>query len=368
MIIAVHIRQIEQQHDYYQYILELVSELAEQHPEHQFIIIGNAPLLSKTISGQNISWVHQKAFLQSPVLWKVWYQLRLPLLLHKQAVDILLCVDSIAAGMTKVPQVLIIKDLGFLNAKGPGNKVQSGFWKRSFPRTLEKVNSIIVLSEGVRTAIENKYSLHNGKMHTIIPTLLNPVTALAEEEKQAVKDRFTEGREYFIHHCTSIDKQKLTFLLKAFSVFKKRQRSAWKLVLTNDPVNPALQELLSTYKYKEDIVVQNRQHKNELMASAYAMIFTDAQEGFMIDVQKCMSLGIPIIAPSHSVAQEVGKDASLYYNDDSYEAVAEALMTLYKDENTRNQLILRGKQLTAGQDKDIFLQTFWEKVIKTKTT
>ena len=49
-------------------------------------------------------------------------------------------------------------------------------------------------------------------------------------------------------------------LLKAFSVFKKRQKSNWKLVLTGNlrQYDKKFLEDLRTYKYRDDVVMADK--------------------------------------------------------------------------------------------------------------
>lgn len=51
------------------------------------------------------------------------------------------------------------------------------------------------------------------------------------EEKIKVKEQYTAGTEYFLYAGSFRPGKNLVNLLKAFSLFKKRQQSNWKLVL-----------------------------------------------------------------------------------------------------------------------------------------
>jgi hypothetical protein len=57
------------------------------------------------------------------------------------------------------------------------------------------------------------------------------VRALPEEEREKLKEVIAGGGEYFFADVTGARKSKVMNLLRAFSLFKKRQRSNMKLVL-----------------------------------------------------------------------------------------------------------------------------------------
>jgi glycosyltransferase involved in cell wall biosynthesis len=231
--------------------------------------------------------------------------------------------------------------------------------------TVKTVNGILTFSQTVKDAIENTYGIEPGKVAVVQPVLLKAVTNLDERGKQDIKDQYTEGREFFYYSGSLKDKENLILLLKAFSIFKKRQRSSWKLVLIYDEMNTTVEELLKTYKFKEDVVlVLNSNQKIELLASSYALVVIDSHEGFLQDVPPAMSLGVPVIAPQHSIAEERSRPAGLYFEAHIPESIAAALMTIYKDEARRNQMIDRGSGLVADWDKGRFLTDLWEKVVK----
>lgn len=77
------------------------------------------------------------------------------------------------------------------------------------------------------------------------------------EEREQIKEKYTGGTEYFLYTGPLYPPDLLITLLKAFSHFKKWQRSNMKLTLAGPASKKTaqLKEKLATYKYREDVVI-----------------------------------------------------------------------------------------------------------------
>ncbi|MEI9807187.1 MAG: glycosyltransferase [Bacteroidota bacterium] len=65
-------------------------------------------------------------------------------------------------------------------------------------------------------------------MPNAVKHIFQPVT---DAEKEAVKNKYTEGRNILYTQALYTREKNLMNLLKAFSIFKRKQKSNWKLVL-----------------------------------------------------------------------------------------------------------------------------------------
>ena len=52
-----------------------------------------------------------------------------------------------------------------------------------------------------------------------------------EQEKEAIKNKYSEGKEFFLFNSIFPGQEDFIDLLKSFSHFKKRQQSNFKLLL-----------------------------------------------------------------------------------------------------------------------------------------
>ena len=77
-----------------------------------------------------------------------------------------------------------------------------------------------------------RYSVNEKKLNVVYPAAKEIFQPLNEMVKEEVRKKYCDEKNYFIYAGAIQQRNDLLNLLKAFSVFKKRQKSNWKLVLT----------------------------------------------------------------------------------------------------------------------------------------
>ena len=132
---------------------------------------------------------------------------------------------------TKVPQCLVVHDLAFLHYPSFIKKSHLLFYKRYTPKFLEKAESIATVSEFSKQDIIKQYKTEAAKIDVVFSAVKEIFHPVSEEEKTATKNKYTDGKEYFMYAGAIHPRKNLMNLLKAFSVFKKRQQTNMKLVL-----------------------------------------------------------------------------------------------------------------------------------------
>jgi glycosyltransferase involved in cell wall biosynthesis len=158
--------------------------------------------------------------------------------------------------------------------------------------------------------------------------------------------------------------------LKAFSIFKKRQKSNWKLVLAGRlawKYNRFVEDLKS-YKYRGDVVMTGYLPDDvlaQLTASAYAVVYPSFWEGFGVPVLEAMRCDVPVITSTDSAMQELGGSAALYADPSDFSDIAEKMMLLYKDEKLREDMIIAGRSIGNAYNWDRSAGLLWEAIIKT---
>src|SRR5690606_32023968 len=136
-------------------------------------------------------------------------------------------------------------------------------------------------------------------------------------QKENVKLKFTDGKEFFLYTGAIHPRKNLINLLKGFSVFKKRLQSNFKLVIAGRlawKYESFLNDIKS-YKYRQDIILTGyipEEDLADLTGSAYAMIYPSLFEGLGVPVLEAMQSGTPVITSEGSAMQEVAGDAAIY--------------------------------------------------------
>jgi glycosyltransferase involved in cell wall biosynthesis len=133
-------------------------------------------------------------------------------------------------------------------------------------------------------------------------------------------------------------------LLKAFTLFKKKQRSSMKLLIVGRYAwkSEAIKELIDNHPFKQDVIHYNYMQVDELcnvIGAAYALTFVSLLEGFGIPVLEALQCHVPVIVSDNSSLPEVAGNAGLYTDPNDIDDIAAKMCTLYKDEHLREQLV-----------------------------
>ena len=347
------------------YIEEVFIRVARLNPEQQFYFLFDRPCEMDFSSTPNIQTLVVNPQARLPLLWKIWYNLQIPIILKKIKADVFVSPDGFCSLQTTVPQCLVIHDLAFLHHPAFLKKSHLRYYKKYTTKFLSKAKVIVTVSEFSKQDIINQYKIDASKIH-VTHNAINPIFhPLDMDEKEKIKQQHTDSCEYFIYTGAIHPRKNLINLLKAFSLFKKKQNSNMKLMITGRmawKTNEFI-KLLSSFKFRNDVVLTGYVSKQELAkltASAYAMVYPSYFEGFGVPPLEAIQCGVPAIVSNTSAMPEVGADSYLYCDPNNFEDIAAKMMLLYKDERLRNQLIEKGKQRIAFFSWDVSAKKMWD--------
>ena len=351
------------------FIYETFKRITAEHPEHEFIFIFDRPYDQRFVFGSNAKAVVTGPPARHPLLWKLWYDIKIPALLRKYKADVFVSCDGFCSLGTKVPQCLMVHDLAFLHYPSLIPKSHLLYYKRYTPKMLAKAKAITTASAFSKNDIIDQYVVSADKINVVYNAAKEIFEPLTDEEKQATKAKYTGRKEYFIYAGAIHPRKNLVNLLKAFSLFKKRQQSSMKLVLTGRLAwkYDSFVKNLKTYKYRDDVVMTGYVGEEEikkLIGSAYAMVYPSLFEGFGVPVLEAMQSDVPVITSLNSSMQEIAKEAALYADPESPADIAEKMMLLYKDEKLRSQLIEKGRVTGKQYSWEQSAEHLWQSIEK----
>jgi glycosyltransferase involved in cell wall biosynthesis len=353
---------------YFQY--EVLRRIVTAHPEHEFLFIFDRPFDKKFIPGKNVTPVVAGPAARHPLLWKWWYDIRIPAILKKYKADIFVSCDGFCSLLTKVPQCLVVHDLSFLHYPSFIKQSHLLFYKRYTPKFLQKAKVIATVSVFSKNDIMTRYKTEAGKIDVVYSAAKDLFRPATEDEKAATREKYTSGKNYFVYAGANHPRKNLLRLLKAFSVFKKRQKSDWKLVLAGRLAWQYDKFLtsLKSYKYRDDVVLTGYIPEEELVkiiGSAYALVYPSLWEGFGVPVLEAMRCHTGVITSVNSSMQEIAGDAAVYADPSDHNDIADKMMLLYKNESLRAELIEKGKVREQEFSWDRTADLLWRSILKT---
>lgn len=327
-------------------IFETFVQLAKLHPEHTFLFFYEAETNTSDVPENIIPFVITPQA-TIPLKWKIWYNLKLPLALKKNKADIFIS-EKVISSKTKIPQILLSPDFTYIFQPAVIDKKHFSFYKKNTPKFLNKAERIVVNSHFFKNEIVERFKIEGQKVKVIYPEIKRIPDPISQEEKEAIKEKYAEGNEYFIYNGIISTEKNLVNLLKAFSFFKKRQRSKMQLLIAGKR-GAKYEEFvrsLQSYRFKNEVRLLEEFTQNEtekILASAYAMLYVPFYESEGDDVIEAMKLGVPLIVSNTKFLKEYFGDAALYVDPNNFNDIAEKMMLLFKDEQKRKDLIQKGK-------------------------
>jgi glycosyltransferase involved in cell wall biosynthesis len=352
------------------FIHETLSRITRANPDHEFLFLFDRSYDQRFLYAENVKPLVVGPPARHPLLWKLWYDFRVPAVLKKYKADLFLSCDGFCSLNTAVPQCLVLHDLAFLHFPGFTSRSHLLYHKRYVHKFLQKARTIATVSEFSKKDIIANYPVDPSKIRVIYSGVKEIFQPLGYEQRQPVMEKYTGGKAYFIYTGAIHPRKNLFNLLKAFSLFKKRLQSNMKLVIAGRLAwnYEHFTESLKTYKYRDDVILTGYVDEKELAlltASAYAMVYPSLLEGFGVPVLEAMQAGVPVISSLGTAMEETGGDAALYADPHSYEDIGEKMMLIYKDENFRKQLIQKGLDRSRLYGWDKTARLLWELILKT---
>ncbi len=323
---------------------EIIRRMVLNHPEHEFIFLFDRPYDQQFIFADNIIPVVIPPPARHPILWYIWFEWSVKRALKKYKADIFISTDGFLSLSSSVPCILVVHDLAFEHY--PEHlPFKFRYYLRKFtPRFVQKAAHTVTVSTYSKEDLIATYGADPDKISIVYNGAHTFYKPLDYETKQGIRDHYAQGCEYFVFAGALHPRKNVANLLKAFEIFKRKQRSNMKMLIIGrfawnaEDIRRAIQQ----HPFKNDVLHYDYMEVKELskvIGAAYALTFVSLFEGFGIPILEAIQCEIPSIVSNTTSMPEVAGETALLVDPSNVEEIAGAMSTLYKDENLRNQLI-----------------------------
>ncbi|KAA9041882.1 glycosyltransferase family 4 protein [Ginsengibacter hankyongi] len=371
MVIAINIKvtgknELEENENF---AFETVGRIIKLHPEHRFVLISENALNDRLTPSKKVINVAIGMQKKSAALRYLWYNIKIPAVLRKYKADVLISYDGIASLFTNVHQCVFINELAFIHQASSVKKDDLLFYKTFLRRSIKKSKTVITVSEFCKTDLIMQYKTTADKIEVVYEGINENFKEISYEEREQVKAKYTDGNEYFVYTGEIGSDKNLLNLLKAFSAFKKRQKSSMQLLIAGKRgwKYEEFFESVRLFKFKNDVKILKDLPTGELAkttAAAYALVQPSLYESFATQPLEAMKSGVPVIASSTGALSEICGDAALYADTKNFKEIAVKMMLLFKDENLKKELIEKGKVRAEKFSWEITSDLIWKNVQK----
>ena len=271
--------------------------------------------------------------------YPLWEQFSLPRAVDQLNLDMLHCTSNTAPIRCKVPLILTLHDIIFLEPRDKSNKslYQNMGWRyRRFvvPKILKKCKRIITVSEFELNNIITKLDIPEEKMVMIYNGFnewFRPV-----EDTELVYQQYIEEPGYFFFLGNTDPKKNTERTLIAYSKYLEKSDVKRKLLMA-DLDSSFLDDIVERNhieNIKDQIVFPGYINNADLpyiYNNAFAFLYTSLRESFGIPLLEAMACGTPVITSNTSSMPEIGGPEVLMVNPLEVNEITEKMLLLEKD-------------------------------------
>ena len=348
---------------------QTLKRITKNNPDVHFVFLFDRDYDDEFIFSDNITPLVVGPQARHPFLYYAWFHLSVKSLLNKMKPDLFLSPDGFLSPGAKCKQLPVIHDINFFHNPKDLKTLTSKYYNYYFPKYAKVATRIATVSEYSKQDISNHYYINPNKIDVVYNGINDGFKSLELAEQQKVREKFSHGKPYFLFVGSQSPRKNLNRLVAAFDLFKEQTGSDYKLVLVGAVYSNEgdVKRVIDKSKYNKDIIFTGRQPQEELeriMASAFALAFVPYFEGFGIPLVEAMECNVPLISSNTTCMPEIVGDSALMVNPFEVNEIASAMVTMFKDDKVRNQLIENGKQQRTKFSWDKSADLLWQSITK----
>lgn len=288
----------------------------------------------------------------------VWEQYGLIFEANREEVELLHMPCFSVPVFSKIPKIVTAHDLIVLrNPKfmPPGSR---WYFSKFIPYTYKHADHIIAVSQATRDDLVHFLHLDPAKI-TVIHHGSNPayVRTTDPHEINRIRFKYHCPGEFFMMVGSFEPRKNIDQAIEAFSKIKNRSGQL-RLVLIGKPNHylEKMQKEVKDLRLTEHVFFPGYIPDKEiatLLSVATAFLFPSSAEGFGLPLVEAMATGCPVIAGDLKVFHEVGGDAISYFPVGDVDALADRMIDMIEDDNSRVDYVRKSLARSVSYD--------WEK-------
>lgn len=343
---------------------ETLRRIVAAHPEVEFYFLFDRKPDEMFVFADNVKPVVLLPQARHPFLYIWFFELSVTRFLRRHKIDLLFSPDGYMSLRTETPTVLQFHDLNFEHFPNDLPRVHLWHYKKFFPRYAMKARKIVTVSEFSKNDIVECYGVEPDKIKVAYNGANECFVPIGEDEKAAVRARFTDGNPYFMFVGSLHPRKNLARLFTAFDFFKKHTSNDVKLLIVGEKRwwTESIQNAFDQMEHKEDVCFCGRLSADELhmaTASALASVYVSYFEGFGIPIVEAFRCKTPVITSNVTSMPEVAADAALLVNPFDEQSIAQA-MEKVMDSEVREELMAKGWERKDDFSWDKAASAIWD--------
>jgi len=328
------------------YAYQILKHLVNNHSEHRFIFIFDRPYDQSFVFADNITPVVLFPPARHPILYKIWFDYRIPGILKKYKADVFFSPDGFLSQYTQIPQIPVIHDLNFEHNPQDLRKRDADYYLKYFPKFAKLAAEIITVSEYSKQDIVNTYDIIPEKISISYNAVSSDFRPISNEKQLWIKAQYSSGKPYFLYVGALHKRKNIGRMLLAFDQFKKETNANHQFLIAGATMfkDPEILDIYGGMEFQKEVVFLGRVSQEtltQLMASSFALMYISIFEGFGIPIIEAMQCGTPVITSNTTAMPEVAGDAAVIVDPLDIQDIKRGMLSLL-DEKVKNELIIKG--------------------------
>ncbi len=354
------------------FTFETLKRICINHPEHEFYFFFDRSFPKEFIFSNNVKPIILFPPARHPFLYYLFFEFAIPNAIKKYKIDYFISTDGFIPTNPNVPSLAVIHDINFEHRPDDLPLLTKLYYKYYFPIFAKKSKRIATVSEFSKNDIVKTYNISAEKIDIVYNGANEEYVPINENAKNIVKNKYSNGKNYFVYVGSLNPRKNIKNLLLAFDNFKAKTNSDFKLLIIGSVMHDD-KDFKATFEsltFRKDINFCGRLNTTDLhlvIASAYAMTYVPFYEGFGIPVLESMYCDVPVITSNTTSLPEVAGEAAILVDPNSVSDIANAMSNLFTDKNLHTQLIqksqLRKKEFSWNRTASLFWNSI-EKLMK----
>ena len=229
----------------------------------------------------------------------------------------------------------VIHDLTYIYFPEVVEEKNLAHLKRVVPRSIDKADFIITISNSIKAELMKEFSLESNKfVVTPIPPDESFFANITDKEIEKVKNKYKLNPDKkFIYFIGNLEPRKnLSTLVKAYQLLPKVIKDEYSLILAGGKgwkTESTEATIAAAIELGEDVRhlgFIDQQDSPALYQAASLFVMPSMYEGFGMPILEAMASGTPVVASDIPILREVGADIALYANPTSPESFRDAII------------------------------------------
>ena len=315
-------------------VLQEIKELQKMKTRHEYFVFVAPDEDHCLQDSQNIHVIEI-----GDDFYPKWEQCALPKAVKDYKIDLLHCTSNTAPLFCKVPLILTLHDIIFLEPRDRMNKsfYQNMGWlyrKMIVPRILKKCRRIITVSNFEKQNIVNKLNIPSEKIQMIYNGYTDWFRP--EQDIELVYRKYIDAPKYFFFLGNTDPKKNTERTLIAYSKYLEKSDIKRKLLMA-DLDEEYMNDIIlrnEIENIREKIVIPGYISNRDLpfiYNNAFAFLYPSLRESFGIPLLEAMACGTPVITSNTSSMPEIGGPDAILINPENPDEITDMMLKLERE-------------------------------------